>query len=1134
MEVSKNTSNEIEKYDFIIVGGGSAGCVLANRLSEEPSWKVVLLEAGGEEPELADVPAFMPFLQGNTSKLDWAYQTRPDLKSCAGTGCAWPRGKVLGGSSVLNGMLYVRGNRRDYDFWEKLGNKGWGYEDVLKYFIKSEDNRDHFLADPKYHGVGGYQSVERFPYQDVNVRALIEAFKELGYKEVDFNAERQEGVMRAQTTSFKGERQSTNSAFLKPVRDSRPNLKVITHAQVTRILIDTKTKRAQGVEYVLNDNKKEYFRIYVNKEVILSAGALGSPHLLMLSGIGPTEYLQPLRIPVIQDLSVGYNLQDHVSSSGVHFMLSNKTTQVPQTLDKRLGDLDKYFQESKGPLTATGVLQVVAYAKSQYARVMDDYPDIQPTVLRPRSRGILIINSTDPFTRPHIHPNYFSDRLDMEILIEGLLLGVQLSQTKVLRDLGYTLNSTPLPSCAALQFGSFPYWRCVIRQYTQTIYHPAGTCKMGPRTDRNAVVDPELQVYGIINLRVVDASIMPYIVRAAALLGTTKLWFLPTFLATLAYYHYDLFDPENRVVNEKNLRSEYDFIIIGGGSAGSVLANRLTEIPQWNVLLIEAGGDEPEIADVPILSLYLHKSKLDWKYRTQTQPNACQAMEDKRCCWTRGKVLGGSSVLNTMLYVRGNRRDFDQWEELGNRGWSYEDVLPYFKKSQDQRNPYLAKNKRFHATGGYLTVQDSPWGTPLGPAFIQAGVEMGYEHKDINGYEQTGFAFYQYTMRRGYRCSTAKAFLRPIRLRKNLHIAMWTHVTKILIDEETKRAYGVEFIRGLKKQTVLASKEVILSAGSINSPQLLMLSGVGPAQHLQELGIPVIHDSPGVGQNLMDHIATPVVFLIDHPISLVIDRVVNLNTALRYAYLGDGPLTSSVGLEVVAFINTKYANASDDWPDIEFMLSASSTNSDGGTQVRKAHGITQNYYDEVFGNITNLDVFGIFPMILRPKSRGYLKLGSRDPMVYPLLYHNYLTHPADIAVLREGVKTAIAVGETMAMKRFGARLHSTKVPGCKHLELYTDEYWECAIRQYTMTIYHMSGTAKMGPITDPGAVVDAELRVYGVQGLRVIDASIMPAITSGNINAPVIMIAEKGADMVKSTWLRTLKRKRRRRKSELT
>lgn len=422
----------------------------------------------------------------------------------------------------------------------------------------------------------------------------------------------------------------------------------------------------------------------------------------------------------------------------------------------------------------------------------------------------------------------------------------------------------------------------------------------------------------------------------------------------------------------------------------------------------------------------------------------------------------------------------------------------------------------------------------MGPAFLQAGEEMGYDIVDVNGEQQTGFGFYQFNMRRGSRASAAKCFLRPVRLRKNLHVALFSHVTKVLTHPETKRATGVQFIRNGKLQTAYATREVILAAGAIGSPHLMMLSGIGPGDELQRVGLPVVHHLPGVGQNLQDHIAVGgIAFLIDYPISVVMSRMVNVNTALRYAIGEEGPLTSSVGLEAVAFINTKYANSSDDWPDISFMMTSASVMSDGGSQVKEAHGLTQEFYDEVFGEVSNRDVFGVFPMMLRPKSRGFIKLASKNPLRYPLLYHNYLTHPDDVNVMREGVKAAIAMGETKAMKRFGARFWSKQLPNCRHLPHFTDEYWNCAIRQYTMTIYHMSGTAKMGPPTDPWAVVDPQLRVYGVPGLRVIDASIMPTITNGNIHAPVIMIAEKGADMIKELWLTPSEYRKKRNLEEL-
>lgn len=428
--------------------------------------------------------------------------------------------------------------------------------------------------------------------------------------------------------------------------------------------------------------------------------------------------------------------------------------------------------------------------------------------------------------------------------------------------------------------------------------------------------------------------------------------------------------------------------------------------------------------------------------------------------------------------------------------------------------------KRVTFTGGYLTVEDAPYHTPLGAAFLQAGEEMGYDIVDVNGEQQTGFAFYQFTMRRGSRCSTAKAFLRPIRLRKNLHVSLQSHVLRIVVDPQTKRAVGVEFIKeNGQPQIAYAKREVILSAGAIGSPHILLNSGIGPRKHLEDVGVTVTHDLPGVGQNLQDHVAIGgLAFTINKAAGIVANRMINFNSALRYALSEEGPLTSSIGLEVVAFLNTKYANKSDDWPDMNFLMTSASIFSD--QQVKLAHGLKPEFYQDMYSELQDKDAFSILPMILRPKSRGFIKLRSSHPLDYPLLFHNYLTHPEDIAVMREGVKLAIATAETQALKEFGAQFHDKPLPNCRHLPRYTDEYWECVIKQYTMTIYHMSGTCKMGPKSDPMAVVNHKLQVHGIKGLRVIDASIMPTVTSGNTNAPTIMIGEKGSDFVKGLWLR--------------
>lgn len=604
--------------------------------------------------------------------------------------------------------------------------------------------------------------------------------------------------------------------------------------------------------------------------------------------------------------------------------------------------------------------------------------------------------------------------------------------------------------------------------------------------------------------------------KTISIVGST-LWLIPLLLAGVSVLNYNKYDPESPVIDQKRLHREYDFIVVGGGSAGAVVASRLSEIPSWNVLLLEAGPDENEITDVPSLAAYLQLSKWDWAYKTEPTGRACLGMKNGRCNWPRGKVLGGSSTLNYMLYVRGNRHDYDHWENLGNPGWNYENVLKYFMKSEDNRNPYLAKTP-YHGTGGLLTVQESPWRTPLVVAFVQAGKELGYPNRDINGADQYGFMIAQGTIRRGARCSTGKAFLRPARLRRNLHTALNSHVTRVLINPTTMRAFGVEFVRDGRRQFVLARKEVILSAGAISSPQILMLSGVGPKEQLKHFDIPVLKDLR-VGENLQDHVGMGgLTFLVNKPISIVQDRFQAFPMTMQYVMKQKGPMTTLGGVEGLAFVNTYLGNKS--WPDIQFHMAPASINSDAGAKVRKVLGLTDNLYNTVYKPIANRDVWTIMPLLLRPRSRGWVRLRSKNPFEYPAINANYFDDPFDIKTLVEGAKIAIRVSEANAFKQFDSKIHRIPFPNCAHLKFGSDAYWECHIRTISMTIYHPVGTCKMGPSWDEGAVVDPRLKVYGVQGLRVIDASIMPTIPSGNTNAPAIMVGEKGADLIKEDWLR--------------
>ncbi|KDR14278.1 Glucose dehydrogenase [acceptor], partial [Zootermopsis nevadensis] len=517
------------------------------RLSEVTDWKVLLLEAGGEEPDLADVPAFQPFT--TNSHLNWYYESVPDSRFCGGKSCAFTTGKGLGGSSLHNEMMYSRGNRRIFDMWEKMGNSGWAFKDVLPHFKKWENNSDPSIAqDTEYHNIGGPQNVGWFPYQDRNVQPLLEAFQEVGYQEVDFNGRNQTGVMRAQFFQKNGARQSSNHAYIKPVRNVRSNLKVITNVRVTKVLINPVTKLTKGVEYVWEHNKDRKGKVFANKEVIISCGAINSPQLLMLSGIGPKRTLRSLGIRVMQDLNVGYNFQTSIKSGGIDLILPDSQAMMPSDEDVLQGILE-YYKNRQGPLSAEGSYQVTAYIPSRYASPFEDLPDlqfgllpkitfldatkpdqewphiipysyynrisVQPYDVRPNSYGYITINTTDPFSPPLIYPNFFSAEEDLNVLIDGYnFIAKKLSKTKALNNLGIFLDTTPVPECAHFYFGTDSYWNCLSRIYNETSQRYGGSCKMGPSSDRSAVVDPHLKVHGFKNLRVVDASIMPIYVNA--------------------------------------------------------------------------------------------------------------------------------------------------------------------------------------------------------------------------------------------------------------------------------------------------------------------------------------------------------------------------------------------------------------------------------------------------------------------------------------------------------------------------------------------------------------------------------------------------------------------------------------------
>jgi choline dehydrogenase len=519
--------------------------------------------------------------------------------------------------------------------------------------------------------------------------------------------------------------------------------------------------------------------------------------------------------------------------------------------------------------------------------------------------------------------------------------------------------------------------------------------------------------------------------------------------------------------------AEYDYVIVGAGSAGCVLANRLSAEPGVSVLLVEAGASDRTMnVRIPAAFSKLFRTKRDWNYDTEPEPH----LDGRSLYIPRGKMLGGSSSMNAMIYIRGNRLDYDGWAERGAKGWSYDDVLPYFRRAENNERGEDA----FHGTGGPLNVKDPSFPNPLSEAFVEGGSEAGIpRNPDFNGAEQEGMGLYQLTQKKGARWSAANGYLRPVLKRPNLTVRTEALVRRVVVTHG--RATAVEYDRAGETILARARREVILSGGAINSPQLLMLSGVGPAEQLRTHGIDVLVDNPNVGAHLQDH---PFVLMswettakgtlaeAEKPLSLG-----------RYLLTSGGLLSSNVG-EGGGFFRSSDAVVA---PDLQFHFAPA---------FFQEHGFATHAGPAL----------SIGPTLVAPTSRGSVELRSADPGAAPRITTNILGDPTDLAALMVGVEKALEINQTKAFRELvGTPLR----PGP---DVSTRAELEAWVKQSVELVYHPTCTARMGDASD--SVVDPDLRVYGVDGLRVVDASVMPTVTRGNTNAPTIMIAEKAADLI--------------------
>ena len=530
----------------------------------------------------------------------------------------------------------------------------------------------------------------------------------------------------------------------------------------------------------------------------------------------------------------------------------------------------------------------------------------------------------------------------------------------------------------------------------------------------------------------------------------------------------------------------YDFIVVGAGSAGCTLAGRLSEDPQTRVLLLEAGPPDTSIwIHLPIgYGKTMWDPKVNWRF--ETEPD--RGLNGRKIYWPRGKTLGGSSSINGLIYIRGQREDYDHWAALGNEGWSYDECLPYFKRSEaNQRG-----QSEFHGGDGPLKISDIGARHELIEAFIAGAGEVGVPRTDdFNGASQEGAGYYQLTTHKGWRCSAATAYLKPARQRSNLQVRTGAHVTGLIFDGQ--RAVGVRYLLNGVAMAARCNAEVLLSAGALLTPQLLQLSGIGPAELLQQHGIPVVHALPGVGENLQDHLQVRLHYECSEPITTndeLNSWFGQMKIGLQWLFTRSGPLAIGInqGGCFMRALKDAQGRPVAARPDIQFHVSTLSADMAGGA-VHPFSGFTLSICQ------------------LRPESRGTVRIRSTDPLQPPAMHANYLDTELDRLTTVAGVKAARAIADAPAMRRYVKREFKPG-PGTSD-----DAALLEFCRNHGATIFHPSGTAKMG--TDAMAVVDARLRVHGIDGLRVVDCSVMPTLVSGNTHAPVVMMAEKAVDMIR-------------------
>ncbi|KAJ3575776.1 hypothetical protein NP233_g878 [Leucocoprinus birnbaumii] len=1158
-------------FDFIVAGGGTAGLVVANRLSEDSRINVLVIEAGGSHHGFVELEA--PWLASRLhgGQFDWNTTTTPQPE-LNGRSLLFSRGRVLGGSSSHNGMIWTRGSSDDFDRWAEItGDEGWSWKEMGPYFKKTEHwtiapghGPEQADFDPHTHGFHGPLGISLNPILQLTDPFVIQTTKDLSHEFpfiADANAGRMIGVGWTQFSIINGTRASSATAYLDPVVD-RPNLSVLINSQVTRIF-ETSKGSFRTVEFASNQTAPRK-RLIASKELILSAGVVGTPQILLNSGIGdPTELSKFGLKPLVSLPSVGKNFS---TEPNVGFSWAAKGPILNINANETASDeaLQQWLESRTGPMTSGGE-SISAYirlppdspafvgsvdpssgpntphcgiglnANGYFSTSPDPMLVVRSEISEPASRGFVTLNSTDPFQLPVVDPGVYTAPVDLAIAMESFKTIQRYVTAPAWQN--FTLSQlVPPPTVIPGSEELAEY----LRNSTGISHHGIGTSAMSARGADHGVVDPDLRVKRVLGLRIVDAGVIPFnpaantqapvyaiAERAADLIKATwnmntgiihaaqrscdtlMRWHSLLYLVALSCVKANIYEDFSELPSQN-----FDFIIAGGGTAGLVVANRLTEDPSVHVLVIEAGESHEGILalEVPWLSSTLRVNGAPFDWNTTTTPQ--DGLNGRSILYSRARVLGGCSSHNGMIWIRGSSDDWDKWARFsGDKGWSWEGMLPYFEKTErwtvapghgSERRDF---NPRVHGFKGPLGIGFNDVIQPTDPLVMQTTKDLPNEFpflEDLNAGRPIGAGWTQFSIANGTRTSSATAYLDPVNDRPNLSVLVNTYVTRI-IETSNGSFKTVEFAQNQTspRQNLTASKEVILSAGAIGTPQILLNSGVGDPTDLKQTGVQPVFSLPSVGKNLSCEPHVPFTWAAKGPtLNLNANQTAAQDALQEWIANRTGPMTGS-GWSTLTYVRL---------PDDSPVFNGHEDPSAGPNTPHFGIGINANGYYIMTPDPT----LYVTSEISEPASRGSVSLKSTNPFDLPALDLGFFSAPVDLAIAKESFSIIQRFVTSPAWANFTLGLlgPSSNITGSANHDSLLVDY----IRNSTISASHAIGTSSMSPKGASFGVVDPDLRVKGIRGLRIVDAGIIPFSPSANTQAPVYAIAERASDIIKAEW----------------